>query len=49
MIASVNNDLMAPDLDDIKRITVKQKMENQQVSRGQKLGFSFSYEQQSQM
>jgi len=46
MIASVNNDLMAPDLDDIKRITVKQKMENQQVSRGQKLGFSFSYEQQ---
>jgi hypothetical protein len=46
MIASVNNDLMAPDIDDIKRITVKQKMENQQVSRGQKLGFSFSYEQQ---
>lgn len=49
MIASVNNDLMAPDLDDIKRITVKQKMENQQVSRGQKLGFSFSYEQHQQM
>ena len=45
MIASVNNDLMAPDIDDIKKITVKQKMENQQVSRGQKLGFSFSYEQ----
>lgn len=45
MIASVNNDLMAPDIDDIKRITVKQKMENQQVSRGQKLGFSFSFEQ----
>jgi len=49
MIASVNNDLLAPDLDDIKRITVKQKMENQQVSRGQKLGFSFSYEQPQQM
>jgi hypothetical protein len=49
MIASVNNDLMAPDLDDIKRITVKQKMENQQVSRGQKLGFSFSFEQHSPM
>jgi len=49
MVASVNNDLMAPDLDDIKRITVKQKMENQQVSRGQKLGFSFSYEQHQQI
>ncbi|WP_026462745.1 hypothetical protein [Adhaeribacter aquaticus] len=45
MVAAVNNDLMAPDIDDIKKITVKQKMENQQVSRGQKLGFSFSYEQ----
>ncbi len=45
MIASVNNDLMAPDIEDIKKITVKQKMENQQVSRGQKLGFSFSFEQ----
>ncbi|QMU30337.1 hypothetical protein [Adhaeribacter radiodurans] len=44
MVASVNNDLMAPALDDIKKISVKQKMENQQVSRGQKLGFSFSYE-----
>lgn len=44
MIASVNNDLMAPAIDDIKKISVKQKMENQQVSRGQKLGFSFSYE-----
>lgn len=44
MVASVNNDLMAPDIDDIKKISVKQKMENQQVSRGQKLGFSFSYE-----
>ena len=29
----------------LRSITVKQKMENQQVSRGQKLGFSFSYEQ----
>lgn len=45
MVASVNNDLLAPDIEDIKKITVKQKMENQQVSRGQKLGFSFSYEQ----
>ena len=41
MIAAVNNDLMAPDLDDIKKISVKEKYENQQVSRGQKLGFSF--------
>jgi hypothetical protein len=45
MVASVNNDLLAPDIEDIKKITVKQKMENQQVSRGQKLGFSFSFEQ----
>lgn len=45
MIAAVNNDLMGPDIEDIKKITVKQKMENQQVSRGQKLGFSFSFEQ----
>jgi hypothetical protein len=44
MVASVNNDLVAPAIDDIKKISVKQKMENQQVSRGQKLGFSFSYE-----
>lgn len=44
MVASVNNDLMAPAIEDIKKISVKQKMENQQVSRGQKLGFSFSYE-----
>jgi len=45
MVASVNNDLLAPDIEDIRKITVKQKMENQQVSRGQKLGFSFSFEQ----
>jgi hypothetical protein len=45
MIAAVNNELMAPDIDDIKKITVKQKMENQQVRSGQKLGFSFSFEQ----
>jgi len=44
MVASVNNDLVAPAIEDIKKISVKQKMENQQVSRGQKLGFSFSYE-----
>jgi hypothetical protein len=45
MVAAVNNDLMAPDIDEIKKITVKQKMENQQVRSGQKLGFSFSFEQ----
>lgn len=44
MVASVNNDLFGPDLDDISKITVKQKLENQQVSRGQKLGFVFSHE-----
>ncbi|SNR64347.1 hypothetical protein [Hymenobacter mucosus] len=45
MIAAVNNDLIAPPLDDIQKISVKQKLENQQVSRGSKVGFSFSHEQ----
>jgi hypothetical protein len=44
MIASVNNDLMAQDLEDIRKITVKQKLDNQQVSRTQKVGFNFSYQ-----
>ena len=46
MIAAVNNDLIAPPMNDIQKITVKQKLENQQVSRASKLGFSFSHEQQ---
>ncbi|UOG73661.1 hypothetical protein MTX78_16190 [Hymenobacter tibetensis] len=46
MIAAVNNDLIAPPLDDIQKISVKQKLENQQVSRPSKVGFSFSHEQQ---
>ncbi|OON68650.1 hypothetical protein B0919_12355 [Hymenobacter sp. CRA2] len=46
MIAAVNNDLMAPSIQDIQKITVKQKVENQQVSRGSKVGFSFRNEQQ---
>ncbi|PJJ61264.1 hypothetical protein [Hymenobacter chitinivorans] len=45
MIAAVNNDLIAPPMQDIQKITVKQKVENQQVSRGSKVGFSFSSEQ----
>jgi hypothetical protein len=40
----VNNDLMAQDLEDIRKITVKQKLDNQQVSKAQKVGFNFSYE-----
>ena len=44
MIAAVNNDLMAQDLEDIRKITVKQKLDNQQVSRNQKVGFNFSYQ-----
>ncbi|WP_375419351.1 hypothetical protein [uncultured Hymenobacter sp.] len=46
MIAAVNNDLVAPPLPEIQKITVKQKLENQQVSRGSKVGFSFSNRQQ---
>jgi hypothetical protein len=42
MIAAVNNDLIAPLLPEIQKISVKQKLENQQVSRGRKVGFSFS-------
>ncbi|RSK49063.1 hypothetical protein EI291_09235 [Hymenobacter rigui] len=45
MIAAVNNDLVAPPLSDIQKISVKQKLENQQVSRGSKVGFSFYHEQ----
>ena len=45
MIAAVNNDLIAPLLPEIQKISVKQKMENQQVSRGSKVGFSFSAQQ----
>jgi hypothetical protein len=45
MIAAVNNDLMAPPLSEIQKINVKQKLENQQVSRGSKVGFSFSHQQ----
>ncbi|UOR06063.1 hypothetical protein MUN82_02955 [Hymenobacter aerilatus] len=45
MIAAVNNDLIAPPMNEIKKITVKQKIENQQVSRGSKVGFSFSHQQ----
>ncbi|WP_240047204.1 hypothetical protein [Hymenobacter nivis] len=45
MIAAVNNDLIAPPLPEIQKINVKQKLENQQVSRGSKVGFSFSHEQ----
>jgi len=45
MIAAVNNDLIAPPMNDIQKITVKQKLENQQVSRASKVGFSFSHEQ----
>ena len=47
MIAAVNNDLIAPPLPEIKKISVKQKLENQQVSRGSKVGFSFYNEQKS--
>ena len=45
MIAAVNNDLIAPPLPEIQKISVKQKIENQQVSRGSKVGFSFVHQQ----
>ncbi len=45
MIAAVNNDLIAPPLPEIQKISVKQKLENQQVSRGSKVGFNFTNKQ----
>ncbi len=42
MIASINNDLIAPDVEDIRTINVKKKLEEQQVSTPQKVGFAFS-------
>ncbi|WP_192821441.1 hypothetical protein [Rufibacter sp. LB8] len=44
MIASVNNDLVAPDVEEIRKITVKQKLEEQQISTPQKVGFAFSFQ-----
>ncbi len=45
MIAAVNNDLLAPDLDSIRTLTVKQKLENQQLREPpRKVGFTFGYE-----
>ena len=44
LVAAVNNDLMAQDLEVIRKISVKQKLDNQQVSRPQKVGFNFSIE-----
>ena len=42
MIASVNNDLMGQDVSDLERITLKQKLENSQLSKPRKLGFQIS-------
>lgn len=44
MIAAVNNDLLAPDLDAIRQLTVKQKLENQQLNQPpRKVGFTFGH------
>lgn len=44
MVASVNNDLMGQDVSDIERITLKQKLENSQLSKPRKLGFQITHE-----
>ncbi len=42
MIAAVNNDLLAPDLDAIRQLSVRQKLENQQLNTAtRKVGFTF--------
>ncbi|WP_324676868.1 hypothetical protein [Hymenobacter sp. GOD-10R] len=47
MIAAVNNDLLAQPMEDIDKITLKQKLENQQVCHPTKVGFSFARDQAS--
>jgi len=42
MIAAVNNDLLAQPMEDIEKITLKQKLDNQQVCHPTKVGFSFA-------
>lgn len=44
MVAAVNNDLMGQDVSDIEKITLKQKLENSQLSKPRKLGFVISHE-----
>ncbi|MHA6247264.1 hypothetical protein ACXYMU_04950 [Pontibacter sp. CAU 1760] len=44
MVAAVNNDLMGQDVSDIERITLKQKLENSQLTKPRKLGFQISHE-----
>ncbi|GGF24975.1 hypothetical protein [Hymenobacter cavernae] len=45
MIAAVNNDLLAQPIEDLEKITLKQKLENQQVCHPKKVGFSFARDQ----
>ena len=45
MIAAVNNDLLAQPMEEIEKITLKQKLENQQVCQPRKVGFSFARDQ----
>ncbi|MHC2991318.1 hypothetical protein OB13_06865 [Pontibacter sp. HJ8] len=44
MVAAVNNDLMGQDVSDLEKITLKQKLENAQLSSPRKLGFMISHE-----
>ncbi|WP_162052785.1 hypothetical protein [Pontibacter pamirensis] len=44
MIAAVNNDLMGQDVSDIERTTLKQKLDNSQLTKPRKLGFQISHE-----
>jgi hypothetical protein len=45
MIAAVNNDLMAPPLEELEKVTLKQKLENQQICQPRKVGFNFARDQ----
>lgn len=45
MLTSINNDLIAPNYQDIQFIQLGQKLANQMVSAGEKVGFVMSYQQ----
>ncbi len=44
MVAAINNDLLGQNVEEIERITLKQKLENAHLSRPHKLGFQIEHE-----
>ncbi|WP_240676132.1 hypothetical protein [Botryobacter ruber] len=44
IIAAINNDLMGQDVSEIERITLKQKLDNAQLTKPRKVGFMMNHE-----